>query len=302
MTPLPEPSGIVFDIMRFSTRDGPGIRTTVFLKGCPLACWWCHNPESQRQERELMLRPNLCIGCLACLEACPEGAITSGPDGPLTDAQKCRLCGTCQEYCYSDARQIVGRTMTVSQVMAEIRKDIPFYDESGGGVTFSGGEPLLQNEFLGALLRACKDEDLHTAVDTCGSVPWSVMDGLRADVDLFLYDLKALDDEIHLKYTGASNQRILENLVKLSERKQKVRVRAPLIPGINDSPDDLRRLVDFVAGLPNPAEVEMLPYHTAGVEKYRRLGRDYPLDGAQPYPSELEHILKRVVRSHNITP
>jgi pyruvate formate lyase activating enzyme len=294
MTLWPEPSGIVLDIMRFSTKDGPGLRTTVFLKGCPLSCWWCHNPESQRPERELMVRPNLCIGCLACLEACPEGAILLTADGPVTDLQKCQQCGTCLEVCYSDARQIAGRVMNVSQVMAEIRKDIPFFDESGGGVTFSGGEPLMQSEFLGALLRACKVEDLHTAVDTCGSVPWSVIDDLRAHVDLFLYDLKALDDEIHVKYTGVSNQRILDNLVKLSKREQAVRVRAPLIPGINDSLDDLRRLGDFIAGLPNLVEVELLPYHTAGVEKYRRLGRDFPLDGVQPYPEEMENILKRV--------
>jgi pyruvate formate lyase activating enzyme len=294
MTQSPEPSGIVFDIMRFSTRDGPGLRTTVFLKGCPLACWWCHNPESQRPERELMLRPNLCIGCMACLEACPQGAIHSTGLGLITDLEMCQLCGTCLESCYSDARQMVGREMTVSQVMAEIRKDIPFYDESSGGVTFSGGEPLMQNEFLGALLRVCKVEGLHTTVDTCGSVPWSVIDDMRENVDLFLYDLKALDEEIHLKYTGVSNQRILENLVKLSERKQRVRVRAPLIPGINDSLDDLRRLGDFIAGLPNPVEVELLPYHTVGVEKYRRLGRNYLLDGLQPYPQELENILKRV--------
>jgi len=275
-------TGLIFDIMRFSTRDGPGIRTTVFLKGCPLACWWCHNPESQRSAKELIVRPNLCIECLACLDACPEGAISLSEPGMSTDAQKCTLCATCLEACVSDARQIVGRELSVEQVMAEIGKDIPFYDESGGGVTFSGGEPLLQAEFLAELLRACKAEDLHTVVDTSGFVPWSVFEALRQDVDLFLYDLKALDDEAHRRYTGVSNQRILENLRQLCALGQAVRVRVPLIPGLNDSLADLRRLADFIADLPARPQVELLPYHPSGVEKYRRLGRPYLLEDLQP--------------------
>ncbi len=279
---MAEQSGIVFDIMRFSTRDGPGIRTTVFLKGCPLTCLWCHNPESQQQTIEFMYRPSLCIGCLSCVDACPEGAITASGAGVLIDLKQCLLCGACLEVCYTDACQIVGREMPVSKVMAEIRKDVPFYDETGGGVTFSGGEPLMQSEFLGALLSACKQEDIHTAVDTSGSAPWNVIDALRQDVDLFLYDLKLLDDDLHLKYTGISNMRILENLRQLSRQGQKLRVRIPLIPGINDRPEALSALAEFIAGLPNRPEVELLPYHETGVEKYHRLGRDYTLGGVKP--------------------
>jgi pyruvate formate lyase activating enzyme len=280
------PTGIVFDIMRFSTRDGPGIRTTVFLKGCPLACWWCHNPESQNPAPELMVRANLCIDCLACMEACPEGAITPTKASVVTDPERCTLCGTCLEVCHAEARQIVGREMDVEQVMVEIRKDLAFYDESGGGVTFSGGEPLMQAGFVAALLQACKLEGIHTALDTSGSAPWEAVDSLRSDVDLFLYDLKALDDEIHLRYTGVSNRRILDNLIRLSGHRHTIRVRIPLIPGINDSLEVLQALAEFVNCLPNRPEVELLPYHLTGVEKYHRLGRVYALEGLQPMVNE----------------
>ena len=169
-------TGNLFDLMRFSTRDGPGIRTTVFLKGCLLACLWCHNPESQRSRPELLFRPNLCIGCQACLEVCQQGGITWQNGMVVTDRQACLLCGACAEACYADAREIVGRSMSVAEVMAEIRKDLPFYDETGGGVTFSGGEPLLQKDFLLALLQACKAEEIHTAIDTSGYAPWETLD------------------------------------------------------------------------------------------------------------------------------
>jgi pyruvate formate lyase activating enzyme len=286
-------TGIVFDIQRFSTRDGPGIRTTVFLKGCPLSCWWCHNPESQKRQPELFYRANLCIACQACLEACPQGAISLTPQGVLTDPDKCTLCETCLEYCYSDARQVVGKVMNVAQVMGEIRKDLPFYEQSGGGVTFSGGEPLNQSGFLARLLQECKQDGLHTVVDTSGFAPWSVIDGLRALVDLFLYDIKLIDEAAHLSYTGVLNQLILDNLHRLCASGQAVRVRVPIIPGINDSPAELRRLREFIAALPNEPEVELLPYHTSGVEKYRRLGREYALEGLAAMQSEeLEKVTK----------
>jgi pyruvate formate lyase activating enzyme len=297
------PSGTVFDIMRFSTRDGPGIRTTVFLKGCPLACWWCHNPESQAAQPELMYRANLCIACLACAAACPHGAISAGGDGVLTDLARCVLCGTCLAECHAEARQIVGRQMSVAQALAEIRKDVAFYDESGGGVTFSGGEPLMQAEFLAAMLHACKQEGIHTALDTSGSAPWEVIDGLRADVDLFLYDIKALDDATHQKYTGVSNRRILENLRRLSGLGHTVRVRVPLIPGINDSPQAIQALAVFVDSLPARPEVELLAYHRSGVEKYLRLGRAYALEGLIP-PDEIQvsEAIEEVRSGKEITP
>ena len=278
---------VVFDIMHFSTRDGPGIRTTVFLKGCPLACLWCHNPESQSLQPELMFRPNLCIHCYACVPACPQEAIAVVDGQVETLPSRCRLCAACVEACAAEARAIAGREMTVGEVMAEVEKDIPFYDESGGGVTFSGGEALLQRDFLLAALVECKRKGIHTALDTSGFAAWSVLDGLRESVDLFLYDLKTVDDACHRAMTGVSNQLILANLRRLSALGQPLIVRVPLIPGINDSPESIREMARFLGSLAPFLRVDLLPYHTAGVEKYRRLNRDYAIPAVQP-PSEAE--------------
>jgi pyruvate formate lyase activating enzyme len=296
------PTGILFDVMRFSTRDGPGIRTTLFFKGCSLSCWWCHNPESQRSAPELIYRPNLCVGCLDCVEACPHEAISPWEGKVATDLARCQASGDCVPVCPADARQIAGRVMSVAQVMAEVLKDRDFYEQSGGGVTFSGGEPLQQPEFLAALLQACRQEGLHTAVDTSGWAPWSVLEGLHGLVDLYLYDLKLLDDERHLQYTGVSNQRILENLRRLAALGEKIRLRLPLIPGVNDRPEDLQALGEFLATLPGQPEVEVLPYHTSWVEKYRRLGRPYPLEGLiAPAEAQVESWWKEMNQHHQDT-
>jgi pyruvate formate lyase activating enzyme len=278
-------TGTVFDIKKFSIHDGPGIRTTVFFKGCPLRCWWCHNPESQAPGPELMVRASRCIQCEACLSACTRGAISRDSGGISTDAAKCVACGACAEVCYAEARQIVGREMTVAQVMAEIERDVPFYDESGGGVTFSGGEPLLQPDFLLALLRACQEREIHTALDTCGFAPWETIDAVREYVDLFLYDLKLMDDDGHLKFTGVSNDLILRNLQALSRRGHDIVVRVPVIPGINDDEEHVRQIGTFVACLPRLHQVDLLPYHRAGADKYRRLRKVYELPDARP-PSD----------------
>lgn len=282
--------GIVFDIMHFSVRDGPGIRTTVFLKGCPLRCQWCHNPESQSPKPELMFRPNLCIGCLECLEACPEGAIRTDGDVPVVDPERCVLCAACTEACTADARQIAGRELSVPDVMAEVLKDRPFFEESGGGVTISGGEPLQQPDFLAALLQTCQLEGLHTALDTSGLAAWDTLKSIAPLVDLFLFDIKAVDDETHIRFTGVSNRLILENLARLSRSGARILLRVPLIPGVNDSPQAVQALGELACGLPGLLGVELLPYHEAGVEKYRRLNRIYPLETAHPH--ERKHILE----------
>ncbi len=290
-------TGIVFDIRRYSIHDGPGIRTTVFLKGCALSCLWCHNPESQASGPELILRENRCIACKACVDACPNGAIARTDDGPRTDRAKCRGSGHCATVCYADARSLAGHTMSVEQVLDTVERDRPFYEESGGGLTISGGEPLLQPYFTAALLRAAKARGIHTALDTCGHGSWRSLDRLRRDVDLFLYDLKMMDEDRHQLFTGAPNHRILANLRALSEAGHKIVLRLPLVPGINDDEENIRAVRAFAASLPHLAGLDLLPYHRIGVDKYTRTGRTYPLPETAPPPQELVAAIARTLAS-----
>lgn len=224
-------SGIIFDVKRFSIHDGPGIRTTVFFKGCPLACLWCHNPESQSRAPQIMLRPSRCIACGACVDECAEGAITWNGGGVLTNRALCTSCGVCTQACVAEARELVGRKVTTAEIMAEISRDLAFYDESGGGVTFSGGEPLLQADFLLELLRECKRQEIHTAVDTSGAASWAALAQIAPFVDLFLYDLKLMDEARHKAATGAGNRLILDNLGRLAATGAAIQLRVALIPG-----------------------------------------------------------------------
>jgi pyruvate formate lyase activating enzyme len=277
-------TGIIFNIQKFSIHDGPGIRTTVFFKGCPLRCWWCHNPESQAFEPELVFWEKRCIGCGACLQACPQGAIPLDDD-VFVDQAKCTLCGACVQVCYAEAREIIGREMTTAEVMAEIEKDIPFYEESGGGATFSGGEPLSQPDFLLALLRACQEKEIHTALDTCGFASWEVLDTVREYVDLFLYDLKLMDDARHCTFTGVSNELILRNLQSLSQQGHDICLRVPIIPQVNDDDEHIRQIGEFAAALLHLNRVDLLPYHDIAADKYQRLNKAYGLPDARP-PSD----------------
>lgn len=292
-------TGLVFDIQRFSIHDGPGIRTTVFLKGCPLACPWCHNPESQAAAPELMLWPGRCIRCEACLPVCPHGAIALAVDEggrrTVTDPARCELCAACVDACYAGAREMVGQWMTVGEVLAEVVRDVPFYDQSGGGVTFSGGEPLAQPEFLSALLQACRAREIDTTVDTCGYAPWGVVDEVRRYVGLFLYDLKLMDDTRHRQLTGVSNEPILDNLQRLAAGGQRLRVRVPVIPGLNDDEANLRALGATVAALPGPVGIDLLAYHPTARDKYQRLNRAYPLATLQaPTEKQMATVAARL--------
>ena len=289
-------TGMVFDIRKFSIHDGPGIRTSVFLKGCPLECAWCHNPESQSAKPELIIRPNRCQRCGACVEACPEDAVRLDANGSVTDRTRCEQCGVCVDACFSGARELAGREFTVPQVMAEIERDRPFYDESGGGATFSGGEPLLQPEFLLELLKACRASEIHTALDTCGYAPWSALDRIRPYVNLFLYDIKTIDESQHRAQTGVSNRLILENLRALSELGHSIVLRMPVIPGINDGADAIRAIGALAAQLPSVERVELLPYHRIGVEKYGRIARPYSLPETRPPSQEQIAAVSRILQ------
>jgi len=291
-------SGIIFDIRRYAIHDGPGIRTAVFFKGCPLACWWCHNPEGQSSQPQLIFRSNRCQRSIACLEVCPRGAI-SWVDGPITDWQICDDCGKCVEVCYAGAREMVGRIVSVDRVMAEVERDMPFYDQSGGGVTFTGGEPMFQIEFLQEALLACKNQGIHTTVDTSGHVSLEGFKIINPLVNLFLYDLKLIDETKHKQYTSVSNQTILDNLQMLSSTKAHIIVRIPLIPGVNDDDENIELSASFLAGLPYLDGVELMPYHEIGLAKYQALGLKYKLENTQPATKQrIEEIENILIRYH----
>ena len=281
---VPVTTGVIFNIQRYSIHDGPGIRTTVFLKGCPLNCWWCQNPESQLSGQEMIFWGDRCISCGACSAICSSNAIQIKNGLPVTEKEKCLLCGKCIEKCPALAREMIGKKLTTEEVIKEIEKDLVFYEESGGGVTFSGGEPLKQSEFLESLLNGCREKKIHTAVDTCGYISWEILNKISPKVDLFLYDLKLMDIGKHKKYTGVSNEIILENLKKLSSIHNNIFIRFPVIPGINDDYQNIKETGEFLSSL-KIAQVNLLPYHYIGIDKYRRLGRTYKLATIQS-PSE----------------
>jgi pyruvate formate lyase activating enzyme len=273
--------GIVFDVKKFAVDDGPGIRTTVFLKGCPMRCWWCHNPEGQASKPELTYRSTRCNGCLGCIRICPERAISHDGEGVTIDREKCNLCERCCQKCPTEALTITGKTVCVDEILAEIEKDMVFYDESGGGVTVSGGEPLFQPGFLNLLLTECKERNVHTAVDTCGYAPKKSIDMISSKVDLFLYDIKMMDERRHKDYTGVSNKLILRNLRGLAENGSSILVRFPIIPEVNDDEENVTQTGQFLASC-GVTDISLLPYHRAGIDKYTRLGRACKLENTQP--------------------
>jgi len=276
--PSAEAAGLVFDILRFCLHDGPGIRTTVFLKGCPLSCWWCHNPEGQASQPDLFYYEARCRQCGTCVVVCPH-AETAQLGGVIRPTPLCERCGACVQVCVAGAREILGREMSVSEVMREVERDLIVYEESGGGVTLSGGEPLLQAGFTAALLAACRDRGIHSVLETCGMAPREVVLAAAHQVDLVLYDLKVLDPLKHRQYTGASNQTILGNLEALAATGRPLIVRLPVIPGVNDGESDLRDYVRFLGPL-GLRRIDLLPYHRMGIDKYRRLDRPYRLGEA----------------------
>jgi len=289
--------GTITDIQRFSIHDGPGIRTTVFLKGCNMRCFWCHNPETLGAAPELQFFPSKCIGCGACLETCPREAHQVVDSEHVLLRDRCEACGRCAEACYAEALVMAGREAAASEVMEQVLRDKPFYDNSGGGMTLSGGEPLFQIEFSLELLRLARAQGLHTAVETNAAWPWERVARILPSTDLVMMDIKALDAEKHREATGIANELILENARRLSREARALLVRTPVIPGFNDTEEDIGAIAGFIAGFPNLQAYELLPYHPLGEGKYKSLGMPYRAAGLKsPGKDQVEDLRKSAAR------
>ena len=285
-------TGTIFRIARFSVHDGPGIRTTVFLKGCPLRCAWCHSPESQHPQPQLGLRLDRCIACGNCAPACAEHGIAQAEGGGayVTDFTRCRACGNCIPPCGPGTREMVGRRVTVNEVLSTIERDVVFFDESSGGATFSGGEPLMQPAFVTELLLACRDRGIHTALDTSGMADTSTFAAVALLPDLILFDLKLVDNARHRRLTGASNALVLQNLRTLAAGTVPVRIRFPLVPTITDDELNVTAIAELLRSL-GLRRIHVLPYHRAGVAKYARIGAEYSLpDVDEPTPDRVAEV------------
>lgn len=288
--------GVIFDIQRFSVHDGPGIRTLVFLKGCPLHCQWCSNPESQKSEPEIMFIAHNCIGCKKCLSVCPTGAIDFDLPSRVNQ-NKCTLCGKCVEACYAGALNTAGQEKTVEMVLNELKNDTIYYRNSGGGITFSGGEPFFQQEFFEQLLIGCKANGWHTTIETTGYTNEKVLKKILPLIDLVLMDIKHMDDQKHKKYTGTSNKTVLKNARIIAKSGVPLIIRIPVIPEVNDDLINIKATANFVSSLGSIEELQLMPYHRLGQNKYEYLGREYALKEIKPSSKNNINQLKEVVEA-----
>ena len=285
----------ITNIQKFSVHDGDGIRTSVFFKGCPLRCEWCHNPETQRYEREMQFDSGRCTGCGACVKACPSKALSMKEGKPILDKKACVLCGKCENFCPAGLREIIGREYTVKELAKELMKDQIFYEESGGGVTFSGGEVMAADmDYVLAAAKELSRQDVTLTIDTCGYVPYERFQQLLPYVDTFLYDVKVMDPELHKKYIGVDNELILENLVRLARDGARIYIRIPVIKEVNGNEKNMKETVSFLRERNiHPAKINLLPYHDTGSGKYQKLDMEYKgTDLHAPGREELEEFVQ----------
>lgn len=294
--------GMVFDIQHFCVDDGPGIRTTVFMKGCPLRCAWCHNPEGLSRKVQITYFADKCLSCGRCAAACDHGGHSIAEDGHVFSREGCVQCGACVEACPAGALKVAGREMEPEEALREVLKDRPFYENSGGGITLSGGEPFFQSEFALELLRGARQAGLHTCVETSGHCPKEVIEAAAELVDLFLFDVKETDGELHKRFTGVDNARILENLRVLAEKNRPVILRCPIIPGCNDRREHILGIAQLANSLRNVREVHLEPYHPFGVDKYTRLGLEPSYASKEFMPNEDIESMRELLQSRVAVP
>jgi pyruvate formate lyase activating enzyme len=290
--------GLIYNLQRFAIHDGPGIRTLVYMKGCPIRCLWCSSPQTQKSAFELLHIENLCQQCGRCAEICPVDAITlSAEVGVVIDRKRCTLCKDCVEACLNRAYEFAGRFMSVEELLEEVKKDSPFYRRSNGGVTVGGGEPTMQHEFVAEFLKRCRQSYIHTAMEKCGYAKWEHLEKILAHLDLVYFDIKHMDPRVHKELTGVANERILENTRRAAVLLPVI-VRITTVPGYNDSRENITATARFAAELGEKLQrVELLPYHLFGTQTYGRLGRAYQLQGVEPPSDDHMKRLKMIVES-----
>lgn len=292
--------GIITTVQRMSIHDGPGLRSTVFMKGCNLRCKWCHNPETWSRNRQLQYIASRCVHCHTCVAACPQNIIIGTDDGISVDRKKCDLCGECVDRCLTDALSFVGRDVTVAELMEELLSDRIFYETSGGGITVSGGEPLIQADFCLELLKACRKEKIHTAVESNMTADWKTIAEIADYADLWMCDLKMYDSGKHRMWTGVGNERIVENISRLAETGAEMIVRTPVIPEVNDSPEEIRKICTLLKSLGGNVRYELLGFHSLGFGKFENLGMKNPIPSMKDYGKSGLQKLKDIVKEYNL--